>query len=177
MTNNCIVINLFGGPSSGKSTAMAGLFYMMKKHGRRVEMAHEYVKLAVYDGSIHNMSQYDILLAQHHTISTFHDSGLLEYVITDAPLLMSCIYGSGSVVCKQAKRLNSNFNNLNFFINRSGPFQKEGRIHNEEESVDIDKRIKMLLNDVNEPYIEVQASADIDKTLYGHIALKQLKSY
>ena len=39
-----IVVNLIGGPGSGKSTTAAGLFYNLKKLGINCEMALEYAK-------------------------------------------------------------------------------------------------------------------------------------
>lgn len=38
------VINLIGGPGSGKSTTAAGLFFRMKSMGVRCELVTEYAK-------------------------------------------------------------------------------------------------------------------------------------
>ena len=38
---NVTVINFYGGPGSGKSTAAAGLFYKMKLGGYSVELTDE----------------------------------------------------------------------------------------------------------------------------------------
>ena len=47
----CKVINLVGGPGSGKSTAMAGVFYNLKRLGVNCEMVTEYVKDKVWEES------------------------------------------------------------------------------------------------------------------------------
>ena len=53
MTNtnykNTIVVNLFGGPGSGKSTFMANLFYHLKCRGVEVVMAPEFAKDSVWE--------------------------------------------------------------------------------------------------------------------------------
>lgn len=42
--NKVIVINLMGGPGSGKSTVASGIFYRLKKMGVNCELALEFVK-------------------------------------------------------------------------------------------------------------------------------------
>ncbi|TYO65512.1 hypothetical protein FXV83_16395 [Bradyrhizobium hipponense] len=44
-----LVINLIGGPGSGKSTTAAGLFFLMKLAGLKAELVVEYAKELSYD--------------------------------------------------------------------------------------------------------------------------------
>ena len=50
-----IVVNLTGGPGSGKSTLCAQLFYILKSKNIDVEMATEYVKDLVFEESFKNL--------------------------------------------------------------------------------------------------------------------------
>ena len=43
-----IVVNIFGGPSAGKSTTSAGIFYELKRQGIRCELVTEYAKSKVW---------------------------------------------------------------------------------------------------------------------------------
>lgn len=46
-----LVVNLFGGPGTGKSTLSANIFARLKMDGVDVEMAPEYVKEVVWEES------------------------------------------------------------------------------------------------------------------------------
>ena len=47
-----IVVNLFAGPGSGKSTTCAGVFSKLKLAGVNCEMALEYAKDKVWENSL-----------------------------------------------------------------------------------------------------------------------------
>jgi tRNA uridine 5-carbamoylmethylation protein Kti12 len=87
-----LVVNLFGGPGCGKSTTSAGLFHDMKKKSLNVELVTEYAKELVWSDSISAMSDQLYLLAnQNRRLDRL--VGKVDYVITDAPLLLSAYYG------------------------------------------------------------------------------------
>ena len=64
------IVNLFGGPGSGKSTTAAGLFYEVKKLKLNVELVTEYAKDAVWEKR-HNLldDQIYIFAKQQRRIS------------------------------------------------------------------------------------------------------------
>ena len=82
--------NLFGGPCSGKSATMAGLFYQMKLKHLSVEMVTEYAKDLVYS------EQFNLLQGPNHQISIFAEQNRrqlilqnkVDWAITDSPLLL-----------------------------------------------------------------------------------------
>jgi len=49
------IINLFSGPSGGKSSIAAGLFYKMKRNGLSVELVPEVAKDYVYEERLNKM--------------------------------------------------------------------------------------------------------------------------
>ena len=63
------VINLYGGPGSGKSTTAAGLFSLMKIEGQRVELVTEFARDEINSGNAHRLQNQDWIFAhQHHRI-------------------------------------------------------------------------------------------------------------
>ena len=151
------IINMFGGPSSGKSTCAAGLFYKMKLKHMSVELVSEYAKKLLYAGRLENMldQQEYIFAKQNHLLHTLRDR--VDYIITDSPLLLSNVYVSKDWTCVKSFKdlVTQTFNtydNINIVLNRPSVFEKEGRRHNEEESITIDGEVKQMLTDANVNY-------------------------
>lgn len=87
------VINIYGGPGSGKSTTAAGLFNLMKGMEYRVELVTEFAKDLTYrkdDSTLHN--QLAILGEQDRRIRSL--VGQVDWVITDSPLPLGLAYMS-----------------------------------------------------------------------------------
>ena len=150
-----IVVNLYGGPCSGKSTLMAGLFYKLKSLGKNVEMSTEFVKDSVYDGNPYPFQDQIYVFANMLKHLRQYD-GKVDYVITDAPLLMNSIYGEKELPAfhKLVMEEYNRYNNINYFLERSKnvDFVSSGRVNTEKESNDIQKKIKKLLDKNDIPY-------------------------
>lgn len=150
-----IVVNLYGGPCSGKSTLMAGLFYKLKSLGKNVEMSTEFVKDSVYDGNPYPF-QDQIYVFANMLKHLRQYNGKVDYVITDAPLLMNSIYGEKELPAfhKLVMEEYNRYNNINYFLERSKnvDFVSSGRVNTEKESNDIQKKVKKLLDKNDIPY-------------------------
>ncbi|HPJ83053.1 MAG TPA: hypothetical protein PLG64_04315, partial [Bacteroidales bacterium] len=73
--------------------------------------------------------------------------GKVDVVVTDATLLNSLVFGvnvSDSFRKEIIKNFNR-FNNFNLFIQRTAYFEQEGRIHNLEQSLELDEKIIDIL--------------------------------
>lgn len=153
MDKKALVINLYAGPSSGKSTAAAWLFTCLKKIGYNVELVTEYAKDKVWEES-HTILNNQILLfaKQHHRIKRLLDK--VEIVITDSPIMMGISYDfEKSIHLRNLAFYEYNkMDNLNFYLNRSTSFKQEGRTHTEDESIKMDKIIKDNLDEFNIDY-------------------------
>lgn len=142
-----IVINLIGGPGTGKSTLAAGLFYELKKQGINCELALEFAKDKVYEESFKTMDdQIYVFAKQYHKLWRLR--GKVDVIITDSPLLISLHYMKedskyfNNLVLEQYNK----FDNLLYFLNREGIYQTEGRTQTEDEAKSIDLSIKHILD-------------------------------
>src|SRR5437879_3750008 len=111
------VINLIGGPGSGKSTTAAGLFFAMKIMGVRCELVTEYAKELVYDENWADLKrQLHVLSEQERRKRRLVDK--VSFIITDSPLLTSAAYVSDGrdfyAVQESAHSLFAHYDNINF---------------------------------------------------------------
>lgn len=148
-----IVINLIGGPGSGKSTIASGIFYNLKKNGIDCEMALEFAKDKVWEESYRTLDdQIYVFGKQYHRLWKL--LGKVDVIITDSPLILSAIYNKEqsdyfeNFIIEQFKK----FNNKIYFIERnSSQYQENGRMQKLEEAIEIDEKILDILkrNDIS----------------------------
>ena len=161
------LLNLYGGPGVGKSTAAAQIFAGLKHRDINCEMALEYAKDKVWEESYGVLeNQIYIFGKQLHRICRLIDK--VDIIITDAPILMSLIYGS-----KESKEFHDlvrqtyhRFDNIDYFLVRSKKFQPAGRLQDEERARDLDTSIsQMLLEENVGPWVLSSETAAIDSVI------------
>jgi RecA/RadA recombinase len=161
---NVTVINFYGGPGSGKSTAAAGLFYNMKIAGYNVELTDEFAKECVWEGNIPMLQdQLWVLGHQHRKILRLSDK--VDYIITDSPVLLSPIYRGrygeslySDIIDKMALECYNLYEtNINFMLGRQGDFEQKGRAQDLEESLEIDAAIVNQFETLDIQYIKLQS--------------------
>lgn len=148
------VINLFAGSGAGKSTTAAHLYALMKQRGHNVELVREYVKSWAWEGrKIVPSDQLYILSKQLKQEKVLY--GKLDYVITDSPVLLCAYYDHKHSGGKEnftkylvalEEELSASKHNLNFFINRSKPFDPKGRYETEEQAKVVDVELRSYLD-------------------------------
>ena len=169
-----LVINLIGGPCSGKSTIAAELFARLKKMGVHCELVSEYIKDRIYEeNKTMPNNQIAIFGMEHYNIST--KLGKVDVIVHDGSFLNNIIYKVGEnkefddLIISEYKK----FTNLDFFIKRGNiEFEDYGRIHNLKQSKELDKIIKETYERYELSYIEVEARDAVDKMI--PIILKKL---
>ena len=141
------VINLFGSPGTGKSTTAAGLFFLMKTQGYRVELVTEYAKDLTWSKRDTALSdQLYILGKQNHRLQRIKDQ--VDYAITDSPILFSNIYAPDNYhdsFEKFVREVFDSYDNINFFLKKVKPHVNMGRDLSEAEANIISAEIKSML--------------------------------
>lgn len=155
------VINLFGGPGSGKSTTAASLFVELKNRGVRTELVGEEAKDQIYWGSKDQLSnQLLIASMQYARLKNLERAGC-DLAVADSPLIMSPTYAKNAHYYDELKALiqkvNSEFHNVNVFINRVKPFDSFGRTQKDVEEA---KKIDDVLR--NEFQYDLQVNGNKD---------------
>jgi len=154
------VINLFGSPGSGKTTASWYLAAKMKMSGVSVELTGEFAKSLTHSNRKDCLkSQMLILGKQINKIERLLNK--YQYIIVDSPILLAAIYSPIDYPQNFVPFLldfNKRFLNINFFINRVKPYNPIGRNQTELESNLLSKQIKDFLNIVGEKYEEIDGN-------------------
>lgn len=143
------IINLIGGPGTGKSTIAAELFAKMKWQGISVELVTEYAKDLVWEQRKHTFkNELYIFAKQHHRL--FRLQGEVDYIITDSPIIQSIfynkIYGDNSEIYENFVLNEFNkFENINFWLKRTKPYVEKGRNQTQEEADAIGYALRAML--------------------------------
>lgn len=148
-----VAFNLFAGPGSGKSTTAAGLFFMMKCMGMKVELVTEYAKDLAYDGALNGTAQQQYEIFDEQSARMKRLIGKVDYIITDSPILMQFMYGERAPNMREEypnypndiKAAMSAFTNRDYLIERVKPYHAYGRVQDEEEARSLDRDVRRLL--------------------------------
>lgn len=164
------VINLWGPPGQGKSTAAAGLFYKMKVAGYDVELVTEYAKDVVWEGR-HNLlrDQLYLLAKQNQRLERLR--GQVEWCITDSPILLVLAYTPDNYYNgfeQFTYNVWKSYNNINFLLERSHAYRNRGRIQTEDQAKIIEDRVKQILESHNQKY-DIINNSDPAKVIYERI--------
>lgn len=170
-----VLINFIGAPSSGKSMMAALTFVKLKTEHNSSELIQEYAKQLVWENRLDELAnQWYVTKRQYDMINAVY--GKVDYLVVDSPLLIGLYYNryhednvcnvektEGMILSKMEE-----FNNVYIFLKRNtnNPYEKVGRIHNEEQSTEIEKDLKKLLDEFNLKYLEVVSDVkNIDKIM------------
>ena len=162
------VINLYGGPGTGKSTTAAGLFFEMKNRGILCELVTEYAKDMHWEGRDNVLRDQLYVTAKQHR-KLLRLKGQVDYAITDSPLLLGVVYDSiqekplGYKYTHLVEQLYGDFDNKNFMLQRVKPYVETGRSQTEAEAKDLDLLIADVL--LGDTYAIVTANQDAPKEI------------
>lgn len=155
------IINLVGGPCSGKSTTAAGLFATMKlKTDQKVEIVTEVIKDYVYDENKGAMQDQILITAQqNHRLRRLN--GKVDFIISDASLLNAVIYNefyndSNNLSTKLSIDLYNEYDdNLVFLLPRKPKYDQYGRTQSLEEAQVLDRLFVNKLHDLDVDYFDM----------------------
>lgn len=168
MGSKTLNVNLFGGPSVGKSATCTGVHNALKLKGYNADLTQEYAKELVYGKDWVRLSdQLSVAGEQHHRM--FRLQGEVDIAVHDSPFIMGLNYccDTKMPVLQFSEFLVGQFNryrNLNIMLIRNPDldYKEEGRLQNLEESIELDNEIEQMLIKNNIPYCKVLVC---DKTI------------
>lgn len=154
-----LVVNLYGAPCAGKSTAAAYVFSQLKMAGVNCELVTEFAKDMVYDNCIPAFrNQLYVLGNQFYRLTRLEDAGV-EVAITDSPLLLSVYYNESPALGEEFDKLvaciASHYPTLNYFLESKWDFSDVGRRHFDEDSSHASQEIKSLMEDYGVDYVTI----------------------
>lgn len=164
-----IVANLLAGPGCGKSTVAAKLFAALKSQHASAELVSEYVKnWAWEERKPVDFDQFYFFGKQsRREYSLF---GKVDFVITDAPVLLTGYYAQVFGTPEQAVLFRSmvltymsmaaqhSHKHVNFFLNRAHAYDPKGRFQSEAEALSIDSDLKRYIKELGLKVVDVPAS-------------------
>lgn len=170
-----IIVNLFGGPGSGKSTTAAGLFHMLKINGVNCELVTEFAKHITWKEDFNTLKNQIYVFAKQHD-RMFHLKDKVDVIITDSPIIMGLSYCNWDLMSRSFEQLVvDEFNrtdavNVNYFINRVKEYNPSGRSQTEAEAKEKDVEIRTLLNTYNVPFDIIDGDEQAVESLFGIIS-------
>lgn len=171
-----LLINLFGGPGTGKSTGAAYIFSQLKMAGVNAELVTEFAKDKVWEGNKEVFkNQAYIFGKQYFKISRCADK--VDVIITDSPLLLSIVYNDNPVLGdsfnETVKNVFSSFNSMNYILSREKEYNPVGRNQTESEAKEVDVQVRAMLDQEKISY-EVVAGNELGYDYIVYRVLEQL---
>ena len=177
------VINLYGGPGTGKSTTAAALFALMKRNGINVELVTEFAKDLVWTERNKELGdQIYIFGKMYHKLWRLRDK--VDYVIIDSPLPLCAYYDQEGLPGFKELVFNmyNSFTNYNFRLKRHFKYQEEGRYQTESEADKVDIDLIKLVEDNDVQMTEINGTdgtpeRQIFNTIFGNPQPKLQMNY
>lgn len=158
-----LIINLFGVPGSGKSTGAAYIFSKLKMLGINAELVTEFAKDKVWEENDEVFkNQAYVFGKQSFKISRCKDK--VDVIVTDAPLPLSVFYNHDKILGedfnKTVMNVFNSYENMNYLLLRTKPYNPQGRHQTEEESDALKQPMVDLLKNRKIPYSEINGEID-----------------
>lgn len=168
-SDNPLIVSLYGGPGTGKSTTAALVFGALKQEGYNVEFVPEIAKGFTWE------ERWVTLTKQSYVISKQlrdYDRlyGKVDAIITDTSSLLGLLYGKPDPNHPEVFRALSNWitadwaarRTLNVLLDRDPEiaYESAGRYQTEQEALALDHRIRELLRGLDVPLMTVPVEKD-----------------
>lgn len=181
-----MLVNIVGAPCAGKSTLACSIFSKLKSNHHDAEYVAEYAKQLVWQGD------FDLLNNQHYVASRQYKMiksiiNKVDYLICDSPLFISLFYNeynenNTSNVQKTKDmildKMSEFEDSIYIFIkrNKQNSYHINGRVHDEEQSIEIEDLIEKMLVDNNIKYFEMTTGDDIEEA-YNYIIKDDMETH
>ena len=152
-----IVVDIYGSPSSGKSTFAAYVFAKLKILGVKCELVTEFAKDLVWDSRSKALQNQAFVFGnQFYKLSRLENE--VDVAISDSPLLLNIYYNKcvklGLSFYNVVSEVALSYDCLSYFLPvvSNKPYECAGRVHDKEESKAISTEIIRLLNNYKVKY-------------------------
>lgn len=158
MKKDTLIVNLYGGPGTSKSSMMGGIFSSLKFKGVDAELVPEFAKDVTWETQIDGQrilnpdgtpfigclrNQIHIFGEQHHRL--FRLIGNVDVIITDSPILLQLCYNTNPLLNALIVDEHKKFNTLDIFLERKKPYNPNGRSQNLQKAKELDEKCKSIL--------------------------------
>lgn len=170
-----LVVNLFGGPGTGKSTTAAGVFRSLKLRGINAELALEYAKDKVWEGNEATLeNQLYVFGHQHRRVQRL--LGKVPVVVTDSPILLSLVYykGGNPYFMDMVRYEHHQMWTLDVMLERVKPYETAGRLQDEAGARALDVEIRGMLFHEADAVTGIRADDNASTSIAG-IVIAMLK--
>jgi hypothetical protein len=150
------IVELYGGPGTGKSTTAAGVFAALKGSGVNAELVGEYAKEWAWQGrKIGVLDQLYVMSKQLHREARLLDK--VDVIVTDSPVRLAHYYvhkygteatktaAEALVDAYEAEAEVQGHRRISVMLERVKPFNPKGRFENEEQANTIDSELREML--------------------------------
>ncbi len=173
-----IIINLFGEPSSGKSTAAMDITAKLKRKGINAEYISEFAKDKLYENNSEVFKHQEYIFGkQSFKMGRCRDR--VQVMVCDSPLILCSLYNNskylGENFYRTVRDVFDSYNNRNYLLFRTHPYEDEGRFQNEEEAMKVRKELIEMLDDNKITYKNTTSSED-DCIIIAEEIVKEVRS-
>ena len=158
---NAIVINFFGEPGAGKSTAAMDITARLTRKGINAEYVSEFAKDKVYEnnGEVFKHQEY-LFGKQSFKMGRVRDK--VQVMVVDSPLILCIVYNNdeklGHDFDETVWNMFNSYDNRNYLLTRKHTYEDAGRFQNEKEALDVRKQIVNALDSMNISYHNATSS-------------------
>lgn len=157
---NTFIINIYGGPGVGKSTAAAYIFAKLKMSGIHAELVTEYAKDKIWEECESALKcEYYINGMQAYRIARVF--GKVEVIVTDSPILLGAIYAGEkdahirtASIIEDAKYKDR----FDVVLKRDFTYESEGRKETEDKAITIDSKVIEILEETHTMYNKIHCN-------------------
>lgn len=174
-----IVINLFGEPSAGKSTAAMNITASLKRNGINAEYVSEFAKDKVYENNEEIFKHQEYIFGKQ-SFKMGRVKGKVQVMVVDSPLLFCIGYNKDKILGEDFNKtvLNvfNSYKNKNYLLVRKHIYETEGRFQNEQEALEIKAQIIDTLDNFNIEY-SIATSSEEDCEKIVNDIIKEINRY
>lgn len=145
-----IIINIIGGPGTGKSIIASDVFSALKRKYVSCDISAEYIKRKLREQAL-KVVQNQVYIFAKQQFQLFSMKDDVQVIVTDAPFILCPIYDKTN--CPFLKGLSikefKKYRNLTYFIERDKKvvYEQEGRYQDLKGARAVDKKVKKFLID------------------------------